>query len=111
MESCLSVPGDGGRSPTELHPSCSLAPEPASMQYRYIVVDLADGGSWHLYGDKDRPRDKPYSTNELGVLPELLADGWTPVRETPIGTASIGILRHHARAYCLVLLSKDDNAE
>lgn len=81
------------------------------MQYRYIVVDLGDGGSWHLYGDKDRSRDKPYSSDELGVLPELLANGWTPVREIPAGTASIGILRGYARSYCLVLLSKDDDAD
>jgi hypothetical protein len=81
------------------------------MQYRYVVVDLGDGGSWHLYGDKDRPRDKPYSSDELGVLPELLANGWKPVRETPAGTAGMGILRRYARSYCLVLLSREEDAD
>ncbi|WP_145292887.1 hypothetical protein [Crateriforma conspicua] len=80
------------------------------MQYRYIVVELRDGGSWHLYGDKDRPREKPYPSEALGVLPDLLADGWIPVRETPVGAANMGIMRSDIQAYCLVLLSKDDNS-
>ena len=83
----------------------------ASVQYRYIVVELRDGGSWHLYGDNDRPRDKPYPTEALGVLPALLEEGWTPVREIPVGTANIGMMRNDAQAYCLVLLSKDDGGE
>jgi hypothetical protein len=78
------------------------------MQYRYIVVELRDGGSWHLYGDKDRPRSKPYTIESMGVLPELLNDGWIPIREVPVGTANIGITRSDVQAYCLVLLSKED---
>lgn len=78
------------------------------MQYRYIVVELRDGGSWHLFGDKDRSTDTPYSGDAMRVLPDLLDAGWTPVRETPGGAANIGMLRNDAQAYCLVLLSKED---
>lgn len=81
------------------------------MQYRYIVVELRDGGSWHLYGDKDRSREQPYPKESLDVLPDLLAKGWTPVREIPVGAANLGIMRTDIQAYCLVLLSKDEDAD
>ncbi|WP_186775823.1 hypothetical protein [Rubripirellula tenax] len=77
------------------------------MQYRYVVVDLADGGSWHLYGDESRPEVTGYSADELRVLPDLLADGWVPIRETPCGSSAVGAMRGGVRAFCLVLLSKE----
>lgn len=76
------------------------------MQYRYVVVDLGDGGSWHLYGDENRPEDADYAKTDLRVLPDLLTDGWVPIRETPCGSAAVGPIRGDVRALCLVLLSK-----
>lgn len=77
------------------------------MQYRYIVVEVRDGGSWHLYGDPDRSKQSGYRTEDLTVLPDLLADGWVPVRETPIGTTNGGLFGNGSQALCLVLLSRE----
>jgi hypothetical protein len=41
-------------------------------EYLYAIVD-ADGGCWRIVG----------RTTEKAVLPELLAEGWRPIRETP----------------------------
>ena len=78
------------------------------MEYRYVVVELTDGGSWLLYGDEQRPKNGPIS---LTALPDLLKDGWAPVRETPAGAANRGLFKRDAQAYCLVLLSKPSQQE
>ena len=77
-------------------------------KFRYVLVDGADGGSWHLYGDPDRPSQRQYATEELCALPRLLAEGWVPVRETALAETRGGLFRGEARSICLVLLSKDE---
>lgn len=75
------------------------------MKYRYVVVQLPGSGSWCLCGDPLRPMTEMKS-DELTVLPELLAEGWVPVRETLIGVRKISI--DEQLHVCLVLLSKED---
>ena len=46
-------------------------------QFCYVVLD-SEGNSRAL-------KDGDADTEETGVLPRLLRDGWKPVRETPLG--------------------------
>lgn len=81
-----------------------------AKQYRYVIV-ASDGIShdlwpdWQEYRRLDAAIDE--EENEDGIwetratLPQLLADGWRPVRETPMGGGTDN------SAYALVLLEKD----
>lgn len=69
-------------------------------QYRYVVINNA-GHSWSVM-----------SASELGasgdqngtLLPQLLQEGWVPVRETPMGGGTSQL------AHSLVLLEKEERA-
>ena len=68
-------------------------------QYRYVVA--ASDGTSYDFARHDRFEDACYD------LPELLADGWKPVRETPMGQGSAaGDGKPRAVALVLVLLEK-----
>src|SRR5262249_33730262 len=65
-------------------------------QYCYVVINNA-GPSWASLGGAgaDAPPEQPAS-----VLPQLLQDGWVPVRETPMGGGTSPL------AHSLILLEK-----
>jgi hypothetical protein len=81
-----------------------------AKQYRYVVVS-SDGIShdlWPTWEDYQKLDDAlEESADEYDVwtsrptLPQLLADGWRPVRETAMGGGNDN------SAYALVLLEKD----
>jgi hypothetical protein len=62
-------------------------------EYRYVVVS-SDGRSWLLQGDEQY--DKNADHNQ--VLPQLLKDGWKPVRERALAGQD--------GAFALVLLKR-----
>jgi hypothetical protein len=64
--------------------------------YCYVIVNNA-GHSWAALStaDGDLPRDPNTS-----ALPQLLQDGWVPVRETPMGGGTSPL------AHSLILLEK-----
>lgn len=65
-------------------------------QYCYVIVNNA-GHSWPAFAGTDGEAGKdPVSA----VLPQLLAEGWAPVRETPMGGGSSPL------AHSLILLEK-----
>jgi len=72
-----------------------------------VIVEMASGGSWLLFGDPSRSKTTRMRADEMTVLVDLLADGWTPVRETATGTSKGGAFQAQ-QSTCLVLLSKDD---
>ena len=49
-------------------------------QYRYVIA--ASDGTSYDYARHEQFEDLTYD------LPELLADGWRPVRETPMGSGT-----------------------
>jgi hypothetical protein len=64
-------------------------------QYCYVIVNNA-GHSWALSsGDMEAGREQV-----AAVLPQLLSDGWVPVRETPMGGGTSSL------AHSLVLLER-----
>jgi hypothetical protein len=65
-------------------------------EYCYVIVNNA-GHSWAAVPSADAvpPREQVSA-----VLPQLLADGWMPVRETPMGGGSSPL------AHSLVLLER-----
>ncbi len=65
-------------------------------QYCYVIVNNA-GNSWRVLtaDDVSAPRDQAIS-----ALPQLLQDGWVPLRETPMGGGASPL------AHSLVLLEK-----
>jgi hypothetical protein len=65
-------------------------------QFRFVVINNA-GHSWPILNsaDGEAPKDPNAS-----VLPQLLADGWVPVRETPMGGGTSSL------AHSLILLEK-----
>jgi hypothetical protein len=66
-------------------------------QYCYVIVNNA-GHSWALSSvNVEASRDQVAT-----VLPQLLSDGWVPVRETPMGGGSSSL------AHSLVLLERID---
>jgi hypothetical protein len=69
-------------------------------QFCYVIVNNA-GHSWiALNGaDNGEPREQA-----IPVLPQLLHDGWEPVRETPMGGGTSHL------AHSLVLLEKEPAA-
>jgi hypothetical protein len=63
--------------------------------YRYVVAH-SNGQSWIICRDQaefDATRPRPGMPTEAQyVLPGLLAEGWRPVREVPMGRGSVLIL-------------------
>lgn len=60
-------------------------------ELRY-VVGSQDGRSWLLQGDE------AYNNNvdQNAVMPQLLKDGWRPMRERPLGEGcSLVLMRKH----------------
>jgi hypothetical protein len=64
-------------------------------QYRYVIA--ASDGTSHDFARHEQFEDTTYD------LPELLADGWRPVRETPMG-AGTWKAAGEATSYALVLI-------
>jgi hypothetical protein len=68
-------------------------------QYRYVVA--ASDGTSYDFARHDKFEEAAYD------LPELLADGWKPVRETPMGQGTgVGEGKSRPVALVLVLLAK-----
>lgn len=65
-------------------------------RYRFVILNNA-GHSWLAQSAEDiaNPTEQPPT-----VLPQLLEDGWTPVRETPMGGGASPL------AHSLILLEK-----
>jgi hypothetical protein len=63
--------------------------------YCYVIINNA-GHSWPALsqGEAEAPKEAK------GALPALLADGWVPVRETPMGGGTSSV------AHSLVLLER-----
>lgn len=64
-------------------------------QYRYVMV-ASDGTSF------DFARHEPF-LDQCFDLPDLIADGWKPVRETPMGPGT-WIVEGQPVSYALVLV-------
>ncbi len=72
-----------------------------TLQYRYVIVN-STGASFFLYGDADYPvAEEFYPTRCYHALPAALAEGWRPVRETPMSGGENGL------CFSLVLLEKE----
>ena len=70
-------------------------------QYRYVIVN-STGASFFLYGDPEYPVEEEfYSTRCYHALPRALAEGWKPVRETPMSGGE------NSLSFSLVLLRKE----
>jgi hypothetical protein len=65
-------------------------------QYCYVIINNA-GHSWPAVsnGDGSAARD-----SSVPILPQLLQEGWEPIRETPMGGGTSQL------AHSLVLLEK-----
>jgi hypothetical protein len=61
------------------------------IEYLYAIVDV-NGACWRITGRE----------TEKAFLPELLAEGWRPIRETPFHQAT-GI------SYILICLEREPN--
>jgi hypothetical protein len=68
-------------------------------QYCYVIVNNA-GHSWLALPSEDASAPKDQS---VPVLPQLLEEGWEPVRETPMGGGTSQL------AHSLILLEKNAN--
>jgi hypothetical protein len=66
-------------------------------QFCYVVINNA-GHSWPALSAADA---EPASNGNSSVLPQLLQEGWVPVRETPMGGGTSQL------AHSLVLLTKE----
>ena len=66
-------------------------------QYCYVIVNNA-GHSWIALNGADSTEPKEQT---VPVLPQLLQEGWEPVRETPMGGGTSHL------AHSLVLLEKE----
>jgi hypothetical protein len=66
------------------------------IEYCFVIVNNA-GHSWAALKstDPDQPKDM-----KSAALPQLLAEGWVPVRETPMGGGTSPL------AHSLVLLER-----
>ena len=65
-------------------------------QYRYIIINNA-GHSWPAVTTGDAAAATDSSTP---ILPQLLQEGWEPIRETPMGGGTSQL------AHSLILLEK-----
>jgi len=65
-------------------------------EFCYVVINNA-GHSWpvHNAANAEAPQD-----SNASILPQLLHEGWVPVRETPMGGGT------SALAHSLILLEK-----
>jgi hypothetical protein len=68
-------------------------------QYRYVVINNA-GHSWAVMSAADLSTDLKDQNGTLA--PQLLQEGWVPVRETPMGGGTSQL------AHSLVLLEKEE---
>jgi hypothetical protein len=66
-------------------------------QYRYVLINNA-GYSWVVRAGGE-PADGQDQSGT--VLPQLLSEGWVPVRETPMGGGTSQL------AHSLILLEKE----
>ena len=66
-------------------------------EYCYVIINNA-GHSWSVLGpdNGETPREQT-----AAALPQLLHEGWVPVRETPMGGGTSPL------AHTLVLLEKE----
>jgi hypothetical protein len=62
----------------------------------YVIMNNA-GHSWLALTAEDAAAPKDGS---MPVLPQMLADGWEPIRETPMGGGTSGL------AHSLILLER-----
>ena len=70
-----------------------------------MIAEFSGACSWLFYGDPDRPGDSlKNDDSSVSALPELLEQGWEPVREIPIQAPPT--LFRAGRAYCLILLQR-----
>jgi hypothetical protein len=67
-------------------------------QYCYVIVNNA-GHSWAALSAADPGEPKEPSAT---ALPQLLQEGWVPVRETPMGGGASPL------AHSLILLEKNE---
>ena len=65
-------------------------------QYCYIILNNA-GHSWLALGPGDPSEGKEPN---VPILPQLLQDGWVPIRETPMGGGTSQL------AHSLILLER-----
>jgi hypothetical protein len=65
-------------------------------QYCYVILNNA-GHSWLALGPGDPSEGKEPN---VPILPQLLLDGWVPVRETPMGGGTSQL------AHSLILLER-----
>lgn len=85
----------------ELKRQPSQPRQKSAATHRYVVMDLAAGESWCLSGDENSPLKKTPFRRERRALPDLLSQGWRPVREIPANDGD--------RGYCVVLLTRRAN--
>ena len=70
-------------------------------QYRYVVINNA-GHSWSVMSAAEVTSEAKDQNGTL--LPQLLQEGWAPVRETPMGGGTSQL------AHSLVLLEREEKA-
>ncbi len=70
-------------------------------QYCYVILNNA-GHSWAVLTPDDMSARKDPN---LPILPQLLQDGWLPIRETPMGGGTSPL------AHSLILLEKGFQAK
>ena len=63
------------------------------IDYLYAIVDT-NGACWRIVG----------RSTEKASLPDLIADGWLPVRETPFPQNDLG-------SYILICLERDPDGK
>jgi hypothetical protein len=68
-------------------------------QYRYVVINNA-GHSWAVMSASELSADMKDQNGTL--VPQLLQEGWVPVRETPMGGGTSQL------AHSLVLLEREE---
>jgi hypothetical protein len=65
-------------------------------QFRYVVINNAG----HTWPALETPNGEQPQDGNASVLPQLLEEGWVPVRETPMGGGTSSL------AHSLILLEK-----
>jgi hypothetical protein len=70
-------------------------------QYRFVLINNA-GYSWAIRTGSEPPDGQDPSGT---VLPQLLAEGWVPVRESPMGGGTSQL------AHSLILLEREAGAK
>jgi hypothetical protein len=62
-------------------------------EYLYVIIDY-HGGCWRIVGRE----------TEKAVLPDLLLEGWRPIRETPFPDAT-------GQSYILICLEREPDGK